>query len=195
MQEDVADGVIEMLKGAMDTLIVGDPGDPATDVGPVIDRAAYDRLMAYREQVRGRWLKTVDVPAKGLFVPPTLIRLDRIEDLTAEWFGPILHVATWKAGELAETIARVNAKGYGLTMGLHSRIARAGEVVEAEAAGGQPLHQPVDDRRGGGHRSRSAARGCRAPGRRRAGRITCTASAPSGRCRSTRPARAAMRRC
>ncbi len=136
VQADVADTVIEMLKGAMDTLRLGAPGDPATDVGPVIDRSAYDRLMGYRDSVSDRWVKTVDAPADGLFVPPTLIRLDRIEDLTQEWFGPILHVATWEAGTLSETIARVNAKGYGLTMGLHSRIARAAEVAEAEAAVG-----------------------------------------------------------
>jgi RHH-type proline utilization regulon transcriptional repressor/proline dehydrogenase/delta 1-pyrroline-5-carboxylate dehydrogenase len=136
VQEDVADGVIAMLKGAMDTLIVGAPGDPATDVGPVIDQAAYDRLMTYRETARNRWVKTIAAPGDGLFVPPTLIRLDRVEDLTQEWFGPILHVATWKAGEMSQTIARVNAKGYGLTMGLHSRIARAAEVVQAEAAVG-----------------------------------------------------------
>ncbi|TXC69971.1 bifunctional proline dehydrogenase/L-glutamate gamma-semialdehyde dehydrogenase PutA [Sphingomonas ginsenosidivorax] len=136
VQADVADTVIEMLSGAMDTLTIGAPGDPATDVGPVIDRAAYDRLMGYRESVRTRWVKTLDVPADGLFVPPTLIRIDAIEDLNQEWFGPVLHVATWAAGTLSETIARVNAKGYGLTMGLHSRIARAAEVTEAEAAVG-----------------------------------------------------------
>ncbi len=133
VQEDVAEGLLHMLSGAMDTLRVGEPGDPATDVGPVIDRAAYDRLMAQRERTRGRWVKTVDVPREGLFVPPTLIRLDRPEDLDTEWFGPLLHVATWRAGELDETIARVNAKGYGLTMALHSRIARAAELAEAEA--------------------------------------------------------------
>ncbi len=136
LQEDVAENIIEMLKGAMDLLVLGDPADPRTDVGPVIDQAAYDKLMGYRKQMAGRTIKTVDAPAKGLFVPPTLIRLDSIEDLTAEWFGPILHVATWQAGKLSETIARVNAKGYGLTMGLHSRIARSGEVVEAEGAAG-----------------------------------------------------------
>ena len=136
VQEDVADGVIAMLKGAMDTLRLGDPGDPRTDVGPVIDRAAYDKLMAYRAAAGDRVIKTLDAPADGLFVPPTLIRLDRIEDLDREWFGPILHVATWEAGKLSETIARVNAKGYGLTMGLHSRIARAAEVAEGEAAVG-----------------------------------------------------------
>jgi len=133
VQEDVADGVIAMLKGAMATLIVGDPADPASDVGPVIDRPAYDRLMAYREKVRERWVATCDVPAEGLYVPPTLIRLGSADELDAEWFGPLLHVATWKAGELEATIQRVNAKGYGLTMGLHSRIARAGEIAEARA--------------------------------------------------------------
>jgi RHH-type proline utilization regulon transcriptional repressor/proline dehydrogenase/delta 1-pyrroline-5-carboxylate dehydrogenase len=133
VQEEVADTVIEMLTGAMDTLTIGDPGDPATDVGPVIDRAAYDKLIAYRAQPKGRTVKTLAVPSEGLFVPPTLIRLDAVEELDREWFGPILHVATWPAGKLSETIARVNAKGYGLTMGLHSRIARAAEVAEAEA--------------------------------------------------------------
>jgi len=136
VQEDIADTLIEMLAGAMDLLTLGDPADPATDVGPVIDRAAYDRLMAYRESVQGQWVKTVAAPTDGLFVPPTLIRLESIEALTQEWFGPLLHVATWKAGELSRTIARVNATGYGLTMGLHSRIARAAEVAEAEAAVG-----------------------------------------------------------
>ena len=136
MQADVADNVIAMLKGAMETLVLGATGNPATDVGPVIDQAAYDKLMAYRASMVTQTIKTLDAPADGLFVPPTLIRLDRVEDLTQEWFGPILHVATWEAGTLSETIAKVNAKGYGLTMGLHSRIARAGEVIEAEAAVG-----------------------------------------------------------
>ncbi|RSV44340.1 bifunctional proline dehydrogenase/L-glutamate gamma-semialdehyde dehydrogenase PutA [Sphingomonas sp. ABOLE] len=133
LQEEIAEGVIEMLRGAMELLILGDPADPRTDIGPVIDQAAYDKLIAYRDSAKAQWIKTVPVPATGLFVPPTMIRIDRPEDLTREWFGPILHVATWKAGTLAETVARVNAKGFGLTMGLHSRIARSAELVEAEA--------------------------------------------------------------
>nr|WP_294810804.1 L-glutamate gamma-semialdehyde dehydrogenase [uncultured Sphingomonas sp.] len=133
LQEEIAEPVIEMLRGAMETLVIGDPGDPATDVGPVIDRPSYEKLTGYREGVKGKWLKTLTVPASGLFVPPTMIRLDSMDELTSEWFGPILHVATWKAGELEETIARVNAKGFGLTMGLHSRIARSGELAEARA--------------------------------------------------------------
>lgn len=130
LQEDVAERTLEMLAGAMDTLIVGNPAEPRTDVGPVIDRPSYDKLMGHRETMRSRWIKTIDVPAEGLFVPPTLIRLDAIEDLEKEWFGPLLHVTTWQAGQLAETVRRINSSGFGLTMGLHSRIARAAETVE-----------------------------------------------------------------
>jgi RHH-type proline utilization regulon transcriptional repressor/proline dehydrogenase/delta 1-pyrroline-5-carboxylate dehydrogenase len=133
LQEEIAERTLAMLAGAMDTLVVGDPADPATDVGPVIDQGAYDRLMHYRGEVQSRWLKTIPVPAKGWFVPPTLIRVDAVEALRCEWFGPLLHVGTWPAGSLAETVERVNASGYGLTMGLHSRIARAAETVEDHA--------------------------------------------------------------
>jgi RHH-type proline utilization regulon transcriptional repressor/proline dehydrogenase/delta 1-pyrroline-5-carboxylate dehydrogenase len=133
LQEEIADRTLEMLAGAMDTLVVGDPADPRTDVGPVIDVGAYERLMGHRAASQNRWLKTIPVPAEGLFVPPTLIGVDEVEDVRKEWFGPLLHVTTWKAGQLAETVARVNASGFGLTMGLHSRIARAAEAVEAVA--------------------------------------------------------------
>jgi RHH-type proline utilization regulon transcriptional repressor/proline dehydrogenase/delta 1-pyrroline-5-carboxylate dehydrogenase len=133
LQEEIADHTIEMLVGAMRELVVGDTADPANDIGPVIDQAAYDRLMAYRSQVADRIIHEVAVPTNGLYVPPILIRLDSLDDLNSEWFGPIVHVATWPAGELEETIAAVNAKGFGLTMGLHSRIARVSEQVEGSA--------------------------------------------------------------
>jgi RHH-type proline utilization regulon transcriptional repressor/proline dehydrogenase/delta 1-pyrroline-5-carboxylate dehydrogenase len=133
LQEEIADHTIEMLVGAMQELVVGDPANPANDIGPVIDKAAYDRLMAYRNQVADRIVFEVPVPATGLYVPPTLVRLDSLDDLNTEWFGPIVHVATWPAGKLEETIAAVNAKGFGLTMGLHSRIARVSELVEGRA--------------------------------------------------------------
>ena len=133
LQEDVAAHILEMLGGAMDTLIIGDPADPATDVGPVIDAAAYARLIEYRESQKAHWVHTVTAPADGHFVPPTIIRLKSIDGLTSEWFGPLLHVATWKAGALEATVAAINAKGFGLTMGLHSRIARSAESVEALA--------------------------------------------------------------
>ena len=132
IQEDVYDRTIEMLKGAMDTLVLGDPADPATDVGPVIDAAAYDRLMGYRESQKTNWVHSV-AGEGALIVPPTIIRLASLEDLTQEWFGPVLHVATWHAGELEATVETINAKGFGLTMGLHSRIARNAETVEALA--------------------------------------------------------------
>ncbi len=130
LQEDVAGRTLEMLSGAMESLIVGDPADPRTDVGPVIDQPSYDKLMGHRAAMKARWIRSVDVPAAGLFVPPTLIRIDAIEDLKREWFGPLLHVTTWQGGQLAETVRRINASGFGLTMGLHSRIARAAETVE-----------------------------------------------------------------
>ncbi len=133
LQEDIAERTLEMLAGAMDTLQVGDPADPATDVGPVIDQAAYDRLMGYREQARARWVKTIAAPTDGLFVPPTVIRLDSIDQLKQEWFGPLLHVVTWGSGDLARTVERINASGFGLTMGLHSRIARSADEVEVLA--------------------------------------------------------------
>jgi RHH-type transcriptional regulator, proline utilization regulon repressor / proline dehydrogenase / delta 1-pyrroline-5-carboxylate dehydrogenase len=133
LQEEIAESTLEMLAGAMDTLVIGDPSDPATDIGPVIDQAAYDKLMAHRAAMKDRIVHTIDVPKDGLFVPPTVIRLDSVDDLNTEWFGPIVHVATWPAGKLEETIAKVNAKGFGLTMGLHSRIARVSDAVEGLA--------------------------------------------------------------
>ena len=133
LQEDIADHTLEMLRGAMDTLNVGEPGNPETDVGPVIDQAAYDKLMTYRERVKDRVIHSIPVPPAGLFVPPTLIRLDDMDLLEGEWFGPLVHVATWKAGTMEQVIERVNARGFGLTMGLHSRIARSGEMVERAA--------------------------------------------------------------
>ena len=133
LQEDIAEHTLEMLIGAMDTLNVGDPANPATDIGPVIDQASYDKLMAYRESVKGRIVHSVNVPTSGLFVPPTIIRLNDLGELNTEYFGPLVHVATWKAGTLEATVKRVNAKGFGLTMGLHSRIARSSEAVEQMA--------------------------------------------------------------
>lgn len=136
LQEEIAESTLEMLSGAMDELVVGDPSNPANDIGPVIDEAAYDKLMAYRAKMKDHIVHSIDVPKDGLFVPPTVIRLDSLDDINTEWFGPIVHVATWPAGKLEETIAKVNAKGFGLTMGLHSRIARVSDLVEERACVG-----------------------------------------------------------
>src|SRR3546814_13155557 len=77
LQEEIAERTLEMLSGAMDTLIVGDPGEAKTDVGPVIDQAAYDKLMAYRGRMSRRIVTPVDVPVRGLFVPPPVIQIGR----------------------------------------------------------------------------------------------------------------------
>lgn len=132
LQEDIAEKTLHMLGGAMDTLVLGEPGDPRTDVGPVIDAAAYDRLETYRQSQQACWVHALSTEHPGI-VPPTIIRLDRIADLKQEWFGPVLHVVTWKAGDLDATLAAVNATGFGLTMGLHSRIASTAERVAAMA--------------------------------------------------------------
>ena len=136
LQEDIAEATLRMLKGAMAELRIGDPSDPATDVGPVIDQAAKARLVAHVAKHRDRVIAACDLPAeteRGFFVAPTVIRLDAIEDLKEEVFGPILHVVTWKAGELDAVIDRINASGFGLTMGLHSRLGDAAERVQARA--------------------------------------------------------------
>ncbi len=133
LQEDIAEATLHMLKGAMDTLVVGDPADPRTDVGPVIDAAAFDRLETYRQSMRAHWVHTIAAPTQGNFIAPTIIRLSSVDALRDEWFGPILHVATWRSGELDATVAAVNASGYGLTLGLHSRVASSADRVAATA--------------------------------------------------------------
>jgi len=136
LQKDVAEPILEMLKGAMAELVIGDPTDPAVDVGPVIDQAAQRKLMAHIDRNHVRVVAQCLLPAdcaKGWFVPPTVIRLDSVEDLKEEIFGPILHVVTWKGGELEALVERINASGYGLTLGLHSRLADAASRVAALA--------------------------------------------------------------
>ena len=138
VQDVVADGVLEMLSGAMDALAAGDPWDISTDVGPVIDADAAAAIRAHVEAARaeGRVLKEGRVPGGGAFVAPTVIRVDGIADLDREVFGPVLHVARWRAGELGDVVDAVNAKGYGLTFGLHTRIDdRVDRVVSRVRAG------------------------------------------------------------
>ena len=124
VQEDIADTLITMIKGAMQELRVGDPALLSTDVGPVIDQTASDSVRAYIETARAedRVLAEQDTPGTGHFIAPTLIKVDGIQDLTHEVFGPVLHIATFKSGELDDVIADINATGYGLTFGLHTRI-------------------------------------------------------------------------
>ena len=124
LQEDIRDTMLEMLFGAMDELEAGDPWHLATDIGPVIDAEAQADIRAYIEAARaqGRVLKECTVPQGGTFIAPTVIAVNSIKDLPREIFGPVLHVAPWRTGGLNALIAQVNATGYGLTFGLHSRI-------------------------------------------------------------------------
>jgi RHH-type proline utilization regulon transcriptional repressor/proline dehydrogenase/delta 1-pyrroline-5-carboxylate dehydrogenase len=136
LHEDIASDVLKMLAGAMDELVVGDPAELATDVGPVIDEAARNTLQAHIDRWRACVIHATPLPP-GLdvrrFIAPTLIRLAAVEDLDCEVFGPILHATTWKSGAMEDTLRRVMASGYGLTLGVHTRIAGAAEAVRRQA--------------------------------------------------------------
>jgi RHH-type proline utilization regulon transcriptional repressor/proline dehydrogenase/delta 1-pyrroline-5-carboxylate dehydrogenase len=138
LQDDVADEMLEMIRGGFEALHVGDPALLSTDVGPVIDpdaQAALERHVARRRQNhRTVWRLDLDAQlARGCFVAPTIIELDSILDLKRENFGPVLHVARFAGEELAQVIEDINATGYGLTLGLHSRIAATHRFVQARA--------------------------------------------------------------
>ncbi|HEX6996843.1 MAG TPA: bifunctional proline dehydrogenase/L-glutamate gamma-semialdehyde dehydrogenase PutA [Gammaproteobacteria bacterium] len=125
LQEETADRVLDMLLGAMRELVIGDPALLATDVGPVIDEDARRTLEAHVESLRDRVLYRCPVPpehAEGLFVPPTLIEIEGPAALTTEVFGPILHVCRYRAAHVDALLDAINATGFGLTLGVHSRV-------------------------------------------------------------------------
>ncbi|MBI1452517.1 MULTISPECIES: trifunctional transcriptional regulator/proline dehydrogenase/L-glutamate gamma-semialdehyde dehydrogenase [Acinetobacter] len=130
VQEDNAETVITMLKGAMKQLQVGRPYLLSTDIGPVIDREAKEMIDQHITQMRSKGHKVHQIMRnhdsedlqQGTFVLPTLIELPNLNDLKREVFGPVLHVITYKYGELDQLLQQINDKGYGLTMGLHTRI-------------------------------------------------------------------------
>jgi RHH-type transcriptional regulator, proline utilization regulon repressor / proline dehydrogenase / delta 1-pyrroline-5-carboxylate dehydrogenase len=134
LQEDIAEPVLDMLKGAMDCLRLGDPGALTTDVGPLIDAQAQAKVLGYIAAHQSAVLHQCAIPqSSSPFVPPTLIRLNHIAELTQEVFGPVLHVATWSGGMLETVVKEINALGYGLTLGVHSRLASVVEQVKAQA--------------------------------------------------------------
>ena len=126
LQEDVAERVLAMVSGAACELRLGDPRDPATQVGPVIDAEAKDKL--------DRWIAGMDargavrfrgegpLPSSGTYVAPTIIELDRARELKEEVFGPVLHVVRWRADELDSLLDDIAGNGTALTLGIHSRI-------------------------------------------------------------------------
>jgi RHH-type proline utilization regulon transcriptional repressor/proline dehydrogenase/delta 1-pyrroline-5-carboxylate dehydrogenase len=142
LQEDVAEPIVEMIAGAARELKLGDPREPSTHIGPVIDAEAKDKLDRWiadcerQGRVRFRWDRFKALPARGTYVPPAIIMLDRAADLREEVFGPILHVVRWRAGELDALLEAIAANGYGLTLGIHSRIDATVEHVVARLAHG-----------------------------------------------------------
>ncbi|WP_373235497.1 bifunctional proline dehydrogenase/L-glutamate gamma-semialdehyde dehydrogenase PutA [Cohaesibacter celericrescens] len=133
VQEDIYDKVIEMLCGAMDELALGDPWKWSTDIGPVIDQLAKTKIDGHCEKMkaRGKLLKQMPVPQKGLFCAPSIVELSGIEELEEEIFGPVLHVASFSASKINDVIKSINDKGFGLTFGLHTRMDnRVQEIVD-----------------------------------------------------------------
>ncbi|EKF43881.1 bifunctional proline dehydrogenase/pyrroline-5-carboxylate dehydrogenase [Nitratireductor indicus C115] len=138
VQKDVEGRIVEMLEGAMKALKLGNPWQISTDVGPVIDDEALQSISTYSEELsgQGRLIAALEAPAGGRHVAPAAFRVSGIGELEREVFGPILHVATFEADAIDKVISDVNAKGYGLTFGLHTRIdARAQHVIDRVHAG------------------------------------------------------------
>ena len=138
VQKDVEQKMLEMLKGALAMLNVGDPSLISTDVGPVIDDEARKALLAYctAMESKGRLIAKLDAPHEGCFVGPHIFRVSGIAEMEREMFGPILHIATFEADQIDEIIADINAKQYGLTFGLHTRIdTRVKHVADSIHAG------------------------------------------------------------
>ena len=138
VQEDVAERFQTMLFGAIDELSIGDPWSFATDIGPVITETARADIASYIDEARrgGRLLKQSAPPETGIFIPPTVLSVGGIKDLPREIFGPVLHIATFKADEIDQVVADVNACGYGLTFGLHTRIDSRVETLTASVRAG-----------------------------------------------------------
>ncbi|MFC3532324.1 trifunctional transcriptional regulator/proline dehydrogenase/L-glutamate gamma-semialdehyde dehydrogenase [Vogesella facilis] len=127
LQNDIADKVVTMIKGAMDELRVGNPASFHTDIGPVIDAEAQGNLLRHIDGLKGRargmyQAKLSDECAAGTYVAPTLFEIDSIKLLEREVFGPVLHVIRFDASQIDQVVAEINSTGYGLTHGIHSRI-------------------------------------------------------------------------
>lgn len=127
VQETIAKEFEEMLAGAMKLLKLGQPSKLSTDIGPVINAHARDILDAYKQKSREKWEVIHETPKhpqyhKGYYVSPIAFRISSISELSEEKFGPILHVVHYKAEDLPDVVQQINALGYGLTLGAHSRI-------------------------------------------------------------------------
>ncbi len=138
LQEEVADKTLAMLKGAMAELRVGDPAWLKTDIGPVIDEEARDMLLGHANRMKndGALLASASLADEcehGTFVAPSLFEIDSLSRLQREVFGPMLHVVRYQASRLDNVIEAINGSGYGLTLGVHSRIDSTVEYVRERA--------------------------------------------------------------
>jgi len=136
IQEDVADRIIELIGGALSRIEMGNPQLYQTDCGPVIDQKALTGLTDYVEgwRKKGRILaeaKLSEHTGHGYFMPPVAIRINGLDELGREQFGPILHVYRFKARELDDVIVAINKTGYGLTLGIHSRNEATAAYIES----------------------------------------------------------------
>ncbi len=132
VQEDIADTVIQLLKGHMDTLVINDPAHIETDIGPLIDNAAMDSILRHVDKYRslGKVIHECrGLPRRGNFFAPVAIEVEGIEELEKEHFGPVLHIATFRHDELDDIISNINESGYGLTLGVHSRIEQRASYI------------------------------------------------------------------
>ena len=140
LQSDVAGRISEMLHGAMAELQVGDPMCIATDIGPVIDAAARENLTRHVERCRNNGYKVmsggINNATGGFFFPPTIIEINGIADLDEEVFGPVLHIARFNGADLERVVDDINAAGYGLTFGIHSRIHSTVERIRSRIKAG-----------------------------------------------------------
>jgi RHH-type proline utilization regulon transcriptional repressor/proline dehydrogenase/delta 1-pyrroline-5-carboxylate dehydrogenase len=138
LQEDIAERVLRMLRGAMRELRVGAPDRLATDVGPVIDDDALAALNAAIGRARDAGWPVFQLPldaacGHGSFVPPTLVEIPDLGVLGQEVFGPVLHVLRFRRGQLARLVGQINASGFGLTLGIHSRIDETVDAIASQA--------------------------------------------------------------
>ena len=140
LQDDVADRIMELLAGAMQELVIGDPKLLSTDVGPVIDGAALEELTAHADRMEKEFRLIGRTPLenglRGHYMAPCAFEIDSINTLEEEVFGPVLHVVRYRSRDLDTVIDEINATGYGLTLGIHSRIDRTQQYIARRVLAG-----------------------------------------------------------
>jgi RHH-type proline utilization regulon transcriptional repressor/proline dehydrogenase/delta 1-pyrroline-5-carboxylate dehydrogenase len=139
LQDDIADKTIKMLRGAMQELRVGNPDRLGTDIGPVIDAEAQHNLLEHIARLKASAKNhfALELPAalaaQGTFVPPTVLEIGALSELTAEVFGPVLHIIRYRRADLGKVVEAINATGFGLTLGVHSRIDETIDFITTRA--------------------------------------------------------------